>query len=204
VITILKIQAFLCLVAATYGTVWNFSYRYPYLHRDAGFSGDSSWENNKVLYWLKTGGTWLLLFANFIPISLLVTLELVKFFQGMFMEWEYRMYHEQEDQPAEVQACNLNEELGQVEYVFSDKTGTLTCNQMIFRKFSAGLQTFGAGACGSLRSTLLGTESGSMVMRVLQHMTLCHSIIIDLKTGSFSASSPDELAIIKGADELGA
>lgn len=43
-----------------------------------------------------------------------------------------------------------------------------------------------------------------MVFRVLQHLTLCHSIIIDQKTGSFSASSPDELAIIKGADELGA
>jgi P-type E1-E2 ATPase len=54
------------------------------------------------------------------------------------MEYEWMMYHEETDQPAVVQASNLNEELGQVEYVFSDKTGTLTCNQMVFRKFSAG------------------------------------------------------------------
>lgn len=43
------------------------------------------------------------------------------------------------------QSSNLNEELGQIEYVFSDKTGTLTCNIMEFKKFSAGCNNFGTG-----------------------------------------------------------
>lgn len=40
-------------------------------------------------------------------------------------------------------SSNLNEELGRIEYVFSDKTGTLTNNVMQFRKFTAGMQNYG-------------------------------------------------------------
>jgi P-type E1-E2 ATPase len=45
--------------------------------------------------------------------------------------------------PMRAQSSNLNEELGQVEYIFSDKTGTLTCNIMEFKKFSAGNLSYG-------------------------------------------------------------
>lgn len=46
------------------------------------------------------------------------------------------MYDEKTDQPAKVNSTDLNEDLGQIEYLFSDKTGTLTENEMLFKKFS--------------------------------------------------------------------
>jgi P-type E1-E2 ATPase len=79
-----------------------------------------------------------------VPISLLLTLEIVKLCQGIFISWDASMYDVNQNIPASVQASNLNEELGQISYLFSDKTGTLTCNVMEFRKFSAGPVSYGS------------------------------------------------------------
>jgi len=73
-----------------------------------------------------------------VPISLLVTLEIVKFMQAIFISLDATIYDESKNMPTKVQSSNLNEELGQIEYIFSDKTGTLTQNIMEFKKMCIG------------------------------------------------------------------
>ena len=53
-------------------------------------------------------------YRNMVPISLMVTLELVKFLQAFFIQWDYSIYDLEKDMETRVQASNLNEELGQV------------------------------------------------------------------------------------------
>ncbi|CAI2165578.1 13647_t:CDS:2 [Funneliformis geosporum] len=84
----------------------------------------------------------IILFNTMIPISLYVTMEFVKLAQVYFINNDLDMYHEETNTPAEAHTCTINEELGQVNYLFSDKTGTLTDNIMLFRKLSVGGRSF--------------------------------------------------------------
>ena len=59
-------------------------------------------------------GTWILIFTNFVPISLLVTMEMVKYIQGMFISWDINLYDKESKNFVKVQSSTLNEELGQV------------------------------------------------------------------------------------------
>jgi phospholipid-transporting ATPase len=82
--------------------------------------------------------TYIILFNNLIPLSLIVTLEFVRFALGMYINNDLDMYYEENDTPATARTSSLVEELGQVDYIFSDKTGTLTRNIMEFKMCSIG------------------------------------------------------------------
>ena len=143
------------------------------------------------------------------------------------MSSDLAMYDTDQDMQMRAQASNLTEELGQVEYVFSDKTGTLTANIMSFKKFSVGSTAYGTDLPmtpeekvkqqpnvsfidsqfdNDLKKLVSGkglqlTQDGNELELALVFMALCHTIIIDAKTGKFNASSPDELALVNFAKQ---
>lgn len=99
----------------------------------------------------KVGHFFILLVSNIviinamIPISLYVTLEIVRVFQSLFVSWDATMYDVETETSAQARTSNISDDLGQIEYVFSDKTGTLTCNVMEFMKCSIAGQMYGTG-----------------------------------------------------------
>lgn len=166
-------------------------------------------------------GNWILIFGNFVPISLLLTLETVKFFQGFLMSQDKNLVTEATGITCKVQSSNLNEELGQVEYVFSDKTGTLTCNEMRFKYLIVGNQVYGTQR-GYLSPTIknvknvdfedprvwesasnnFSTPDCQRLKEAILLLGLCHTVVRE-HDGEYNASSPDELAFVNLAKLVG-
>ncbi|XP_052675449.1 phospholipid-transporting ATPase VB-like isoform X2 [Crassostrea angulata] len=82
--------------------------------------------------------TYIIIFQTVIPLPLYVSVEIVKLGQVYFINNDIELYYEPMDKRIECRALNITEDLGQIEYIFSDKTGTLTENQMEFKTCTIG------------------------------------------------------------------
>ena len=147
-----------------------------------------------------------LLFNNFIPISLYVTIEMINLGQGMLINKDENIYDEALNCATQVRSSNLAQELGMVSNIFSDKTGTLTCNEMRFVKFIVDGQLFDVehdGKTAKPADCLAGTHlpNTQKLHNFLQCLTTCHTVIRE-KDGTYRAESPDELALVEGAAKL--
>ncbi|KAK7034698.1 hypothetical protein VNI00_012105 [Paramarasmius palmivorus] len=100
--------------------------------------GDDQPDDNPRINGLVTWAFALITFQNIVPISLYISIEAVRTVQAAFIFFDAEIYYEKTQQRTLARTWNLSDDLGQIEYIFSDKTGTLTQNSMIFRQCSIG------------------------------------------------------------------
>ena len=162
--------------------------------------------------------TFFILYNNLVPISLQVSLEIVKYVQSLYINWDEEMHYIDKemdiDSYALARTSNLNEELGQIKYVFSDKTGTLTRNIMVYKKCSvAGVMYDPDRETGAklehkelVENMKAGKHSPEMIRDFLSLLTVCHTVIPEVGEDGqlkYNAASPDEKALVEGAEVYG-
>ncbi|KAA8544851.1 hypothetical protein F0562_019635 [Nyssa sinensis] len=130
----------LCTVVSVCAGVWLRRHRdeldYIPFYRKKDFSKSEEENYNYYGWGMEIVFTFLMsviVFQIMIPISLYISMELVRVGQAYFMIRDTRMYDEASNTRFQCRALNINEDLGQIKYVFSDKTGTLTENKMEFQ-----------------------------------------------------------------------
>ncbi|XP_036451727.1 phospholipid-transporting ATPase ID [Colossoma macropomum] len=138
VLFIFGLLACMCTVLAIGNGIWEHQQGTSFIAflprqdgADAAFSGFLS-------FW-----SYVIILNTVVPISLYVSVEILRLGNSYFIDWDRKMYHTKTDTPAQARTTTLNEELGQIKYIFSDKTGTLTQNIMTFNRCSINGKSYG-------------------------------------------------------------
>ena len=232
ILTIFATQLVLCIVGGIYHAVWEHLYLRSHWYLVPGGEGEFL---PPVARSVQKAGTWLLQLNNMVPISLMVMLTTVKFIQGKLVDSDEACPGASPTQKgAEVHTSQVLESLGQITHVFSDKTGTLTCNHMVYKACSVagcvyGLDqpgspgerqdehvSLGSGKAAFLSAAESSTRERQAAMaRFLLCHALCHTVTVkreerspgrgrpEAEGLSYQAASPDELALVSAARELG-
>uniref|UniRef100_A0A8C2WFR2 ATPase phospholipid transporting 11A n=1 Tax=Cyclopterus lumpus TaxID=8103 RepID=A0A8C2WFR2_CYCLU len=166
----------------------------------------------------------MVLFNYIIPVSMYVTVEMQKFLGSYFIMWDDEMFDEEMGERAVVNTSDLNEELGQVEYVFTDKTGTLTENNMEFIECCVDGHVYVPDVISFFSWTFFYWCSLTHVIFkcyfICEHeelffraLCLCHTVQVKEEetvdgikhgihqgksTSFYISSSPDEVALVEG------
>uniref|UniRef100_A0A663FH21 Phospholipid-transporting ATPase n=1 Tax=Aquila chrysaetos chrysaetos TaxID=223781 RepID=A0A663FH21_AQUCH len=129
-----------------------------------------------------------------------------------FINWDLEMYYAVKDIPAKARSTSLNDQLGQIEYIFSDKTGTLTQNVMSFKKCCINGTIYGNFSwmqkkldfCDAMLLEAARRDSDPVLREFLRLLALCHTVMVEEKDQLvYQAASPDEEALVLAARNLG-
>ncbi|KAK6105788.1 phospholipid-translocating P-type ATPase flippase family protein [Brugia pahangi] len=170
--------------------------------------------NFRRLHILPTLVGLIIFYSGLIPISLNITLEMIQLFQAYFIQQDLNLYDKNSDIKAEVRSSNLNSQLGQVRYIISDKTGTLTQNKMRFKMCTIGGIKYGSMMTEkftdeAILDDLINNAGNAKSIRdFLTLLAICHMVVPEKVINSelekiiYHSPSPDEKALVKGAKDL--
>ncbi|NWZ98506.1 AT8B3 ATPase, partial [Nesospiza acunhae] len=170
-----------------------------------------------------------ILLSIIIPMSMYITFEFIYLVNSCFINWDLEMYYGAKDIPAEARSTSLSDQLGQIQYIFSDKTGTLTQNIMSFKKCCVNGTIYGSGTghenkqpqgsglswehpgeqkSGVCDVTLLEAaqrDNDPVLREFLRLLALCHTVMVEDRGDQlvYQAASPDEEALVLAARSLG-
>ncbi|KAI4966338.1 hypothetical protein ZWY2020_041222 [Hordeum vulgare] len=155
-----------------------------------------------------------IVFQIMIPISLYISMELVRLGQAYFMIRDAKLYDASTDSRFQCRALNINEDLGQVKCVFSDKTGTLTQNKMEFEGEPAWVPKVPVNVDREVMELVRNggaTEQGMNAGEFFLALATCNTIVPLIVDGpdpkkkviDYQGESPDEQALVSAAAAYG-
>lgn len=151
----------------------------------------------------------IIIFSSVIPISLKVTIDVARLF--FYSNWVMK----DTDIPGcIVRNSNIPEELGRITYLLTDKTGTLTRNEMEMRKVHVGTICYTTELNDEVTRLLAKKmktrghktrDLGTKVYDMVRALALCHNVTPVVEDGvrSYQASSPDEVALVQWCENVG-
>ncbi|XP_004683992.1 PREDICTED: phospholipid-transporting ATPase IC [Condylura cristata] len=175
---------------------------------------------------------YIIVMNTMVPISLYVSVEVIRLGQSYFINWDLQMYCPEKDTPAKARTTTLNEQLGQIHYIFSDKTGTLTQNVMTFKKCCINGQIYGDPRDSSQHNhskieqvdfswntfadgklafydhylvEQIQTGKEPEIRQFFFLLAICHTVMVERIDGqiNYQAASPDEGALVNAARNFG-
>ncbi|CAN6614689.1 phospholipid-transporting ATPase Neo1p [Trichomonascus vanleenenianus] len=151
----------------------------------------------------------LILFSTIIPVSLRVNLDMGK------SVYAYQIEHDKSIPDTIVRTSTIPEDLGRIEYLLTDKTGTITQNDMEMKKIHVGTVSYAGDAMDEVTAYVKDTsgsagprsrrEIGARVRDVVTCLAICHNVTPSYDDGelTYQAASPDEIAIVKWTASVG-